>query len=103
MTESAGTESNAGQITVEVAYATPQRQLIIALSVPEGTTAIQAARRSGISDEFDGLTLEPDMLGIFGRPCPPDQALREGDRVELYRPLIADPKELRRRRAQSDR
>ena len=103
MTEPESGNKPLDQIPVEVAYATPERQLIITLMVDEGTTALQAARASGIDDEFEGLSIDPDMLGIFGRKCPPDQQLREGDRVELYRELIADPKELRRRRAQSDR
>ena len=105
MTESNsdGVGSSGERFPVEVAYATPERQLIITLVVADGTTAMAAARQSGIEDEFRGLTLDPDSLGIFGRPCPPDQVLVAGDRVEIYRPLIADPKELRRRRARSDR
>jgi len=86
-------------IRVEVAYALPDRQAILAVDVPVGTSALEAARRSGIADRFEGLDLEDAKLGIFGRHVGPGQALREGDRVEIYRPLIADPKEVRKARA----
>jgi putative ubiquitin-RnfH superfamily antitoxin RatB of RatAB toxin-antitoxin module len=86
-------------INVEVAYALPHKQAIIPLQVPAGTTALQAATLSGITERFDGLVLEEARLGIFSKPAPPEQALKEGDRVEIYRPLIADPKEVRKARA----
>jgi hypothetical protein len=87
------------RITVEVAYAMPERQAILELRVEEGTTALEAARQSGITEKFDGIDLENDKLGIFGKAVSPAQVLREGDRVEIYRPLIADPKEVRKARA----
>ncbi len=86
-------------ITVEVAYALPERQTIIELRVAEGTTALEAARQSGVAEKFDGIDLENDKLGIFGKAVSPQQVLRPGDRVEIYRPLIADPKEVRKARA----
>lgn len=86
-------------IRVEVAYALPDKQAILALDVAEGTTALEAARQSGIAGEFEGVDLENSKIGIFGHPVSPDQVLREGDRVEIYRPLIADPKEVRKERA----
>ena len=86
-------------ITVEVAYALPERQAIVELQVEEGTTALDAARRSGITDRFEGIDLDNDKLGIFGKAVSPSQVLRAGDRVEIYRPLIADPKEVRKARA----
>lgn len=86
-------------IRVEVAYALPDKQAILALDVVEGTTALEAARQSGITGEFEGIDLENSKIGIFGKPVSPDQVLREGDRVEIYRPLIADPKEVRKERA----
>ena len=86
-------------ITVEVAYALPERQAIVELQVEEGTTALDAARRSGITDRFEGIDLDNDKLGIFGKAVAPSQVLRAGDRVEIYRPLIADPKEVRKARA----
>ena len=91
-------------ITVEVAYALPDEQHIIAVQVPPGTTALDAARRSGIVEYFPELTLdEGTRLGIFGQLVASDQALAEGDRVEIYRPLIADPKQVRRERAAASR
>lgn len=86
-------------INVEVAYALPEKQAILALQVPEGTSALEAARLSGISDKFDGIDLDNAKLGIFAKVVAPGQVLREGDRVEIYRPLIADPKEVRKARA----
>jgi uncharacterized protein len=84
---------------VEVAYARPDTQAIITLDLPERSTAEQAIRQSGVMARFPEIDLEKNRIGIFSRPCPLDQALREGDRVEIYRPLIADPKEARRNRA----
>ncbi len=86
-------------ISVEVAYALPERQAIIELQVEAGTTALEAARRSGITERFEGIDLDNAKLGIFGKAVSPGQVLRSGDRVEIYRPLIADPKEVRKARA----
>ncbi len=86
-------------IGVEVAYATPQKQLLIALQVPAGTTALAAAEQSGIADEFDGLDIRAAKLGIFGKVVKPDQVLQAGDRIEIYRPLLVDPKQVRKERA----
>ena len=86
-------------ITVEVAYATPEKQKIILLEVPAGTTAIEAVECSGIRDEFENIQIDEKALGIFSRRITADQVLKAGDRVEIYRPLIADPKEVRRERA----
>lgn len=86
-------------ILVEVAYALPRQQLIVQLKVPEGTTAEQAVRQSGILEKFPEINLDENKLGIFGKLVKNDTPLRERDRVEIYRPLIADPKEVRRQRA----
>ena len=88
-------------ITVEVAYALPDQQRIIRLTVPAGTTVLQAARLSGITEHFPGVDLEACDMGVFGKQVaqPAERELREGERVELYRPLIADPKEVRKQRA----
>jgi len=86
-------------IAVEVAYARPDKQLILSLRVPPGTTLSQAAERSGITRHFPEIDLSSAKMGIFGKAEPPDTALREGDRVEIYRPLIADPKQARKKRA----
>lgn len=91
--------SDSSTIHVEVAYALEDRQSILALDVPEGTTALEAARRSGIAEKFEGIDLDNAKLGIFAKVVSPSQVLREGDRVEIYRPLIADPKDVRKARA----
>ncbi len=86
-------------VVVEVAYATPKRQLIIATEVPPGATVAQAVRLSGICEEFPEIDLEANRLGVFGRVVRPDALLRPGDRVEIYRPLMVDPRQARRQRA----
>lgn len=86
-------------LLVEVAFATPQKQLIIPLKVAPGTTAEQAVQASGILQKFPEIDLAQNKLGIFGKLIRNDLELREHDRVEIYRALIADPKEVRRQRA----
>ncbi len=86
-------------IRVEVAYALPDRQSIVPLTVPVGTTALAAAQQSGLSDQYEGLSIEDAKLGIFGKAVAAKHVLQAGDRVEIYRPLIADPKEVRKARA----
>lgn len=93
-------------IEVEVAYALPHQQKLIALLVEPGTTAYQAAERSGITQYFPELNLADAPMGLFGQAfgtkglAPAhDYILHAGDRVEIYRPLTADPKEARRKRA----
>lgn len=87
-------------IKVEVAYATPQTQLIIPFFVAAGTTVAEAIRQSGILEKFPEIDAESSKVGIFGKAVKKTDTLHEGDRVEIYRPLIADPKESRRRRAE---
>lgn len=94
-------------ITVEVAFALPDKQKIIELLVEPGTTAYQAAERSGIVKVFPEIDLDSAKMGIFGQALgtkglkpPKEHELQPGDRVEIYRPLTADPKEVRRKRAQ---
>lgn len=88
-------------IAVEVAYALPHKQKIISLMVPEGTTVAQAARLSRMEDHFPELDLAASAMGIFGKgvPRPEERVLQAGERVEIYRALIADPKEVRKQRA----
>lgn len=90
---------NADQIDVEVAYARPDTQVILKLRVPRGATLEQAVRASGMLERFPEIDLASHELGIFGKLNKPNAELREGDRVEIYRPLIADPKEVRKQRA----
>jgi putative ubiquitin-RnfH superfamily antitoxin RatB of RatAB toxin-antitoxin module len=88
-------------ISVEVAYALPNKQRIERVEVPEGSTAIEAVKVSGIDRHFEELDLAGDLaLGIFGKTVPEKQVLQPGDRVEIYRPLLIDPKEVRKRRAE---
>jgi putative ubiquitin-RnfH superfamily antitoxin RatB of RatAB toxin-antitoxin module len=84
---------------VEVAYALPQRQEILAFEVPFGTTVQQAARQSGIVRHFPEIDLATAKMGIFGKAAKGDAVLQPGDRVEIYRALIADPKAVRKQRA----
>ncbi len=92
-------------IIVEVAYARPDRQKIISLVVPEGTTLLQAAEKSGICDDFPEINLQDAKMGIFGKMVvnPAEHILNSGERVEIYRPLTIDPKEMRKRRAEKSR
>jgi uncharacterized protein len=87
------------RITVEVAYARPEAQLILSLEVPVGTTVLEAVRLSGIVERFPEIDPAGAKLGIFGKLTRGDTVLKAKDRVEIYRPLIADPKEVRRQRA----
>lgn len=87
------------EILIEVAYALPQQQIIVPLKVNAGTTAAQAVESSGLLQKFPEIDPSQNKLGIFGKLIKPDSVLRERDRVEIYRPLIADPKEVRRQRA----
>jgi len=86
------------EITVEVVYALPGDQLLVELSVAPGTTAREAIAQSGILARFPQIDPDRQKMGIFGRVVKADAVLQAGDRVEIYRPLIADPKEARRRR-----
>jgi putative ubiquitin-RnfH superfamily antitoxin RatB of RatAB toxin-antitoxin module len=91
--------NNQSEITVEVAYALPHEQLIIPVMVQVGTTAENAIYASGILKKFPEIDLTDNKVGIFGKAIKPDTVLRHLDRVEIYRPLIADPKEVRKQRA----
>ena len=87
-------------LDIEVVYALPERQKLIALQVPAGTTVREAARQSGITGFFDGLDIEQAPMGIFGKAVDADShVLMAGNRVEIYRPLLIDPKESRKARA----
>ncbi len=90
---------NAETFLVEVAYAKRDEQVLLTVKVPEGTTVKEAVERSGIADRFPEINLAKARMGIFGKVAKADAVLREGDRVEIYRPLIADPKEVRKKRA----
>lgn len=87
-------------IPVEVAYALPAEQVILRLDVEQGATIRDAIERSGILDRFPEIDLGTNKVGVFGKLSKLDAVLRPKDRVEIYRALIADPKEVRRRRAE---
>ena len=89
-------------INVEVAYASPAEQRVIACHVKRGETMLSAVIQSGILSEFPQIDLEKSALGIYGKleNSRSLRLLREGDRVEIYRPLLIDPKEARKKRAE---
>lgn len=95
--------ADAKMIQVEVACAHPDLQIIIPLEVPETTTLEQAIIRSGIQERFPDINIATAEVGIFGRLSTRSARLRPGDRIEIYRPLIADPKRVRRQRAAEGR
>jgi putative ubiquitin-RnfH superfamily antitoxin RatB of RatAB toxin-antitoxin module len=88
---------------VEVVYALPQRQRVVSVPLREGMTAEQAVQASAILADFPELAEQPLLLGIYGRRVEGTERLRDGDRVEIYRPLKFDPREARRRAAQAAR
>jgi hypothetical protein len=92
-------EQSATKIRVEVAYALPNKQSLYVLDLPQATTAIEAVKSSPLFDDYPDAVI--DKLGIFSRPVAANTPLRDGDRVEVYRPLKVDPKE-RRRQAAAD-
>jgi putative ubiquitin-RnfH superfamily antitoxin RatB of RatAB toxin-antitoxin module len=95
--------SEAVMMGVEVVYATAAEQVVVRLSVPADCSAWRAVEQSGLLRKFSIGGPQDCKLGVFGHLCQPDQALRDGDRVEIYRPLLADPKSARRQRARRRR
>lgn len=87
------------QIRVEVAYARENEQVILPVEADPGITAQEAIEHSGILQRFSEIDLATNKIGVFGKVVKLDQVLVAGDRVEIYRPLIADPKEARKKRA----
>ncbi|MFA6972731.1 MAG: RnfH family protein [Gallionella sp.] len=88
------------KINIEVVYARPDEQTLLRKEVPAGTTVMAGIQASGLLEKFPELDLTALKLGIFGKLTKADAVLRDKDRIEIYRPLIADPKEVRRRRAE---
>lgn len=93
------TDRDTEGFTVEVAYALPEEQAVIPLRVEPGTTVREAIHRSRLLDNYPEIDLETQQVGVFSKPVSLDTPLRPKDRVEIYRPLKVDPKEMRRRRA----
>lgn len=87
-------------IMVEVVYALPDQQPLLQVRLAEGSTVEDAIRASGVLEDFPGIDLARNKVGIFSKLVKLDEKVRDKDRVEIYRPLIADPKEVRRKRAE---
>ena len=90
-------------LRVEVAFALPTEQVLLTVDVPAGATVETAIRASGVLERVPAIDLGVHRVGIFGKLARLDAPLREGDRVEIYRPLTVDPKEARRRRVEERR
>jgi len=98
----AATDGAAGggrRLRVEVVYARPEQQLLVPLELPEGATVRDALDRSGLLQRFPEIDLKVNRIGIFGKLTKLENPLQSRDRVEIYRPLIADPKAVRKQRA----
>ena len=91
------------EILVEVAYALPEEQVIITIKVSTKFDVKQAIEKSGIQKKFPSIDLSKNKVGIFGEKTTLDQPLNDRDRIEIYRPLILDPKEMRRKRASKNK
>lgn len=89
----------AEKINVEVVYALPHEQTLLKVQAPQGATVAEVVRLSGILDKYPEIDIAKNKLGVYGKLSKPDAELRDRDRIEIYRPLIADPKEVRRQRA----
>lgn len=87
-------------INIEVTYALPDKQTLLSLSVEDNTNVEQAIAQSGILSMHSDIDLDQNKVGIWYKTCKLSSALKDGDRIEIYRPLIADPKEVRKLRAQ---
>jgi putative ubiquitin-RnfH superfamily antitoxin RatB of RatAB toxin-antitoxin module len=87
-------------IAVEVVYALPEKQYLYTVNVEEGATVEDAIKASGILELRSDINLASNKVGVFSRPVKLGDEVHSGDRIEIYRPLLADPKELRRQRAE---
>ncbi len=88
------------KIKIEVVYALPHEQTLLKLEVPQSSTIADAIKLSGLLEKHPEIDLEKGKFGLFGKLSKTDTVLREKDRIEIYRPLLADPKEVRRKRAE---
>lgn len=89
-------------LEIEIVYGLADRQVLKSMTVAEGTTIREAVLQSSLEVEFPELDLQQAPLGIFGKAVKDETALRDGDRIEVYRPLLIDPKEARRKRAEQE-
>ena len=88
-----------GLIGVEVVYAKPEEQVVVSLQVPNGCSVKDAIELSGLLNRYSEIDRSDLKAGVFGVVCKPEHSVKDGDRIEIYRPLIHDPKEARRQRA----
>jgi hypothetical protein len=93
------TDAAAAAICVEVVYALPERYWSVRLEMANGATVLQALDLAGLERQVEGIVIDPERLAIFSRPAKLSTRLRDGDRLEVLRPLLADPKQSRRTRA----
>ncbi|MCK9787943.1 RnfH family protein [Providencia rettgeri] len=91
------------ELNIEVTYALPEKQFLLSVKVKEGATIEESILASGILALRDDIDLKKNKIGIYSRPAKLTDLVQDGDRVEIYRPLIADPKELRRKRAEKSK
>ena len=89
----------AEMLNIEVCYALPEKQALVSVKLPQGATLLQALEASGLLEKHPEIDLKKNKFGVFAKLSKPDTVLRDRDRVEIYRPLIADPKEVRKQRA----
>jgi putative ubiquitin-RnfH superfamily antitoxin RatB of RatAB toxin-antitoxin module len=87
------------QIDVQVCYALPDKQVVLDVKVAPGTAAVDVVRASGVERHFPDLDLDKVKLGVFGKAVKPAYTPEAGERIEIYRPLLADPKDSRKKRA----
>ncbi len=87
-------------LTIEVIYATPEQQKLITIEIAHGSNVEQCIQQSGVLTEFPEINLQETKVGIFSQVKPLNHQVQDGDRIEIYRPLIADPKAVRRKRAE---
>ena len=87
-------------LNIEVAYALPERQTVLSLRVAPGTSVLAAIEASGIVQKHPEIDLALNKFGVYSRPVKGREPVQDGDRIEIYRPLIADPKEMRKKRAE---
>lgn len=92
-----------GKINIEVVYALPQEQMLLKVQAPHGATVAEAITLSGVMQKYPDIDLVRNNLGVYGKLTKADAVLRDKDRIEIYRPLLADPKEVRRKRAEEGR
>ena len=88
------------KINIEVVYALPHEQILLKLQMPQHATVAEAIKLSGVMEKYPDIDLSKNKFGVYGKLTRADAVLRDRDRIEVYRPLLADPKEMRRKRAE---